>query len=174
LRRVLLAILVAGCSSATHQSDWEREHQAELAPADAALVLPAYPRERELVEFLVGPTGEFRFFIDPASISVEKDLVRYTFVARSAGATNVSFEGLRCETGEVRIYAVGRDGGWAGKPTEWRTRRTPWQNALYREYFCPQRQAVPTREDAIRALHAGGYSITRSLSEDIPRGGGAR
>ena len=175
MRRLLLAVLLTGCASVTEQSDWEREHKAQLAPQEAAPALPAYPRERDLIEFPVGAKGEFRFFVDPASIGVEKDIVRYTLVARSAGGTsNVTHEALRCESGEARIYAVGREGGWAGRTTDWRASRTPWQNTLYREYFCPQNQAVATREDAIRALQSGGHSFTRSLNEDIPRGGGAR
>jgi len=152
LRVWVLALALAGCGTSAEKSDWEREHEEKLAPADEPVVLPAYPRG-ELLEFSTGPTSEFRFFVDPASISVGSGVVRYTLVARSpTGATNVSFEAMRCRSGEVRIYAVGRDGGWAGRATEWRATRMPWQNVLYRDYFCPLRQAIASRDEGIRAL----------------------
>lgn len=162
MRRALLAVALAGCAQ-TGEKDGD------------SLPLPGYPRERDLVEFQVGPTSEFRFFIDPASISVSDAIVRYTLVARSpAGATNVSFEGMRCETGDVRVYALGRDGGWVRASADWRRMRPGWHSALYREYFCPQRQPPASAHEAVESLRRGGASITRSLTEDIPRGGGAR
>jgi hypothetical protein len=111
-------------------------------------------------------------------------VVHYTLVARSStGAQNVSFEGMRCNSGEVRMHALGvpeRDGGgaWTGKPGPWRPIEPRsvqrWHNALYREYFCPQREPIASAREGIEALRRGGPSITRSISEDMPRGGGAR
>lgn len=65
-------------------------------------------------------TSEFRFFVDAATLSVSDDgIVRYVLVARSPGGVdNVSLEGMRCATSEVRIYALGRDGAWVGRPTD--------------------------------------------------------
>jgi CNP1-like family protein len=157
----LLVAALAGCGGTGEKSDWERRHEERLPPAEENVALPAYPKADQLIEFFVAATSEFRFFVDAASISVAKDVVRYVLVARSAaGAENVSFEAMRCATGEVRIYAVGRDGGWAGRTGEWRAieQRTVqrWHNALYREYFCPQRQAVASREEAVALLARGG------------------
>jgi hypothetical protein len=128
--------------------------------------------ERELMEFEGAPTSELRFFIDPASISVKDRVVRYTLVARSpTGATNITFEGMRCETGDVRVYALGREGGWMRSSADWRPIRPGWHRVLYREYFCPQREPIASAREGIDSLRRGGASITRSLTEDIPRGG---
>jgi predicted molibdopterin-dependent oxidoreductase YjgC len=114
-----------------------------------------------------------------ASIGVADGVVHYVLVARSsAGAENVSFEGMRCDRGEVRIYAVGRDGGWFGKPGEWRAIQPRsvqrWHNALFREYFCPQREAIVSAREGVEALRRGGHPLTKGLGEDVPRGSGAR
>jgi hypothetical protein len=168
---------LAACGGTSEKSDWERQNDVKLSRAEEAVALPAWPRERDLIEFFVSAASDFRFFVDSGSVSVGKDgVVRYTLVARSsAGAQNVSYEGMRCESGEVRTYALGHDGAWGGKPGEWRAIQPRsvqrWHNALYREYFCPQREPLPSRELAILALRRGGPSITNSLTEDTPRGG---
>lgn len=158
----LIAALAAACSHAQK--------------AEESLALPPYPSNARLIEFLVAPTSEFRFFVDPAAVRPGSDgVVRYTLVARSnAGAENVSYEGLRCASADVRIYALGREGGWVVSRADWRPVRSQWHIALYREYFCPLKEPIATRDEGIEALRHGGYSITRSLNEDIPRGGGAR
>jgi hypothetical protein len=159
-----LCLLVAGCDSTPLKSDWEREHEARLPPPEEAVALPSYPKGDQLIEFLVAATSEFRFFIDAASISVGADgVVRYVLIARSpTGVDNVSFEGMRCKSAEVRIYALGRDGAWAGNPGEWRTiePRTVqrWHNALYGEYFCPRKEPISSAREGVEALRRGGRS----------------
>ena len=79
-------------------------------------VLPPYPKEGDLTPIYASPARPFAYFVDADSVSVRQDrIVRYTLIARSAsGATNVSYEGMRCETYESRSYAFGRPGGtWA-------------------------------------------------------------
>jgi CNP1-like family len=153
---------LAACSPVVEeQSDWEREHAARLRPGEGSVALPAYPRDPQLIEFSVAAANEFRFFVDSASLSVEKDIVRYVLVARSpAGVDNVSFEGMRCTSGEVRIYAIGRDGAWTGTPGPWRAIEPRslqrWHNALYREYFCPLREAVASAREGVESLRRGG------------------
>ena len=158
----LIAALAAACGHAQK--------------VEETLVLPPYPRDERLIEFFVTATSEFRFFVDPAAVRPGSDgVVRYTLVARSsAGAENVSYEGLRCASADVRIYALGRERGWVSSKADWRPIRTQWHIVLYREYFCPQKEPIASAGEGIEALRRGGPSITRSLSEDIPRGGGAR
>jgi len=152
---LLLVAALAGCGAPpVEKSDWELKHESQLqSPTEAALRLPPYPPRGELLEFSPGPaSGAFRFFIDADSLSVADGIVRYTLVARSAqGVQNVSYEGMRCESGEVRIYAVGRDGAWSGKPGEWRS-PLPWHRPLYREYFCRFRQAIHSPAEGLAAL----------------------
>jgi hypothetical protein len=146
-------LLLAACGSSGPASDWERVNEEKL---------PAPPPQRgELIEFFVAATSEFRFFVDAASLSVGSDgIVRYVLVARSAAGTeNVSFEGMRCATREVRIYALGRDGAWVGRETDWRAIQPRsvqrWHNELYREYFCPQREPIASAAEGVRALRMG-------------------
>ena len=127
---------------------------------------------RKRAVLFVAATSEFRFFIDPASLSVGSDgVVRYVLVARSpAGVDNVSFEGMRCTSAEVRTYALGRDGAWTAKPGAWRTIEPRsvqrWHNALYREYFCPQKAPIGSAREGIDALRRGGHPFARGFSGD--------
>ena len=70
------------------------------------------------------PRTELRFGVAPASIAIGSDgVVRYVAVARSsAGAVNAIYEGIRCGTGDFRIYARYSPGsGWVpAKETQWR------------------------------------------------------
>ena len=69
------------------------------------------------------PRATLRFGIDPASITVGKDgIVRYVVVASSpTGAVNALYEGIRCNTAEVKVYARHNpDSGWVPVATsEW-------------------------------------------------------
>ena len=157
-------LLLAACGSTGPTSDWERVNEEKLPAAEQPREsLPTPPAKRgELIEFFVAATSEFRFFVDAASLSVGSDgIVRYVLVARSsAGAENVSFEGMRCATREVRIYALGRDGAWVGRATDWRPIQPrgvhAWHDELYREYFCPYREPIGSAAQAVQALRTGG------------------
>ena len=55
------------------------------------------------------------FGVDPASVTLGSDgVVRYVVVAASpGGAVNAMYEGLRCTTGDVKVYARhSPDSGW--------------------------------------------------------------
>jgi hypothetical protein len=163
LRFLLIgAAFFAACASAQVQSDWERENEERLKQSEEQGVVPPALDRSRLVELQLEAQSEFRYFVDPASVSVGTDrIVRYALVARSSGGTeNISFEGLRCP-GDYRIYAVGRpEGGWRGRPGEWRpVPRNPriGQNALTKRYFCPGRAAIQTAEEGVQALRAGGH-----------------
>jgi hypothetical protein len=164
----VLAALAPGPGTAQFRSDWEiRQETRDWKEAEVRL--PAAPRRENLIEFFVSAASDFRFFIDAASLGVGPDgVVRYALVARSpSGAENLTFEGIRCATGEYRIYAVGRpDGSWGGRATEWRVielRTTQrWHNALQIEYFCPSREPIRTAEEGVDALRRGGHPEARA------------
>lgn len=81
------------------------------------VVLPPYPNIDKLQDFFVTPTARLKSLIDPISLRAGSDgIVRYILVLLSqSGAFNVSFEGLRCDTAERKLYAIGRphDRTWA-------------------------------------------------------------
>jgi len=133
---------------------WE-EQKAELPP---------YPKPENLIRIDVSAVTSFDFLVDAASVSVGKDeVIRYTLVARSAsGATNVSFEGLRCATRERKLYAFGSTGNtWMqARNAAWTKIREVIANrqhaALADDYFCPGRIPVRNAEEARDALKRGG------------------
>jgi len=160
----LSLVLAAGAAHGDVRSDWERENEDRLKQADERVVPPP-PLERgrlvEVKQHALADT-DFRYYVDWGSVSAEADrIVRYLLVARSpAGTENVTFEGIRCPR-EYRVYAVGRpEGGWGGRPSEWRPiPRNPnaAQVVLARQYFCPGRQAIRTSAEGQRAVRDGGH-----------------
>ncbi len=144
----------------------------EEAPwQEGEVAYPAPPQDQHLLPFYVSPTTNNRFLIDEESLSVaEDDVVRYTLVIISpAGARNVSYEGIRCATGERRIYAFGRsDGTWSkARNSAWHKIQAKEMNryhaALNSEYFCTPGNSVDSAEKARAVLREGGNpgSITR-------------
>lgn len=124
---------------------------------------PAFPQEANLLPFYVSEMTAHRFLIDGESLSVGKDgVVRYVLVVRSAGgATNVSFEGIRCETRQYRLYAMGRqDGSWVkARLSQWRPIENKPMNrhhaALSRDLFCPAGVTISTPAEGRDALKRG-------------------
>lgn len=103
--------------------------------------LPPYPKAEGLIEFDVSAATSNRFYIDYNSLSVGKDgVVRYAVLIRSpTGAETVNFEGMRCETGERKLYAFGRQDGKGGG--EWsRNRYARWDPIPARQASSHQRE----------------------------------
>jgi len=157
----VLAALAAACS--TPPQDRETEQ---------AVSLPAYPRDADLIQFGSDPVTGMRFLVDGASVAVpgKEGIVRYTLVARSPeGARTVSYESLACPTGQYRVHALGRpDGRWGGRESDWRAAIDSWHRLLYREYFCPQNEAIRNAEDGVRALRDGGHPFSRGFGAPGP------
>lgn len=115
---VLLALLLVG--GAAHAQvvapnpDWK---EVEAPPA------PLF-RTDALIPLEI-PGTSLRFGVDPASISIGVDgVVRYVVVATSAtGAVNAMYEGIRCNTGDFKVYARHNpDSGWTvAKDAPWRS-----------------------------------------------------
>jgi hypothetical protein len=111
---------------------------------EIAIQLPGPPEPANLLHFDVGPLATQSFFVDAKSISIGSDgVVRYTLVTTSrAGARNLSYEGIRCQSMEKKLYAFGHaDGTWS------RSRRDQWEPinkmianqhhaALANDFFC--------------------------------------
>lgn len=127
------------------QSQFEDDFDDPYKPwQEVAVQLPAAPQAGDLIPFDVSATATHSFAIDAMSVSTGTDgVVRYTLVSiSSAGARNVSYEGIRCNSFEKKLYAFGQaDGSWS------RSRRDRWEliqgNAANRhhailagEYFC--------------------------------------
>lgn len=159
----LAALTVQAAGQANVQkSDWELEQERRDWKESEAR-LPAYPKTDGLIEFFVSGAASFRFFIDPASLSLESDgVVRYTLVARSpSGVTNISYEGIRCANGSYRVFAHGNDGRWAVRQSEWRQieprAMQRWHNELRSQYFCPIGAIISSANEGLDALRRGGH-----------------
>lgn len=103
--------------------------------------LPPYPKAENLVEFPVSAATRNRYYIDYDSISVGTDgVVRYSVLIRSpAGAETLNFEGMRCETGERKLYAFGRQDGQGGGAWS-RNRYAKWEPVPARLAVSHQRE----------------------------------
>lgn len=161
LRGLALLLVALPALAEIRMRNWEDPDAPQWQEEEAAL--PAFPQESNLLPFYVGEMTAHRFFIDATSLSVGKDgVVRYALVVRtSGGATNISFEGMRCETREFKIYASGRgDGTWtAARKSEWRRIENKPVNryhaALSRDLFCPNGTVVRTPDEGRNALRLG-------------------
>ncbi len=154
------------CLPALAQAAWidsEREFEEDKPWVEVAAQLPPYPKAENLIPFNVSSATRNKFFIDAGSISVGTDkVVRYTVVIEAAGgAKNVSFEGLRCESAERRLYAYGHpDGTWSkARNAGWESIKLrsllSYQKALFEDHFCPDGINVQSAAEAVRNLRRG-------------------
>lgn len=150
---VLLFVLFASCAHAGFLSSPDPNW------SESAFDLPASPDEASLRPFFVSAASANRFFIDERTLTVGEDgVVRYVLVVRTpGGAENITFEGIRCATGERRIYALGRaSGDWSpARRSEWERISDNAYNrpraALAFDYFCDG-PAPPRSADEARRL----------------------
>jgi hypothetical protein len=127
---------------------------------------PSYPRQQDLIEIDVGAATANRYFIDGATLNIGTDgVVRYVLVVKAAGgASNVNYEGIRCSTKEVKLYAFGRgDDTWSNaRAPHWKPIRPgSYQSELHKTYFCPRQIIVHTLEEGVDALRRGGHPEAR-------------
>lgn len=132
------------------------EELEEKPKKEWKVAFPAFPQEADLLPFYVSPIQTQRFFIDGKSLAVGEDEVRYTLVGiSSGGAKNITYEGLKCDGGLYRRYALGRyDGVWTP------SRQTAWQDihfqdanrpqaSLALDYFCQERAIAGDAEQML-------------------------
>jgi len=157
---VVAAALAASVSAALAQwRDWDADFDEDRKPwKEIEARIPSYPGTGDLVPFEGSAASPHRFYVDARSLSIgEDDVVRYTLVVKAAGgATNVTFEGIRCELREQKYYAVGRaDGSWArARKAQWRRIEPQDVNrhhyVLYSDYLCSGRSPVGSVREIVR------------------------
>lgn len=177
LALALISLIAAPAAADSQDTLWgdgyvkkQYDYDADArAWQETEAALPPYPRAEGLVEFSVGPGTRRRHFIDPASLQVGADgVVRYSVVIRGeGGAQNVNFEGLRCATGERKLYAFGRPdknnpagGVWSpNRRARWETIPARQADSYHRELFFHYLCTVDTAGDLnkiLKAVHGGG------------------
>lgn len=157
---LLGALALCGGAFADFEEDYEKKQWQELE-----VQLPAAPRQETLQPFYVSAATDNQFLIDMATLTVGVDgVIRYVLLVLTPdGGRNVTFEGMRCESRERRIYASGRrDGTWSkSRINEWSRIQDVYANrqhaALFLEYFCPNGVIVRDLAEAKDALKRGGH-----------------
>jgi hypothetical protein len=158
--KILTVLLLCLPLAAYAWGDFDHEFDQDKSWSEVAVQLPPYPKDENLIPFSVSSATRNAYFVDAKSISVGADkAVRYTVVIKAAGgAKNVSFEGLRCDTAERRLYAYGhpdgtwskaRNGGW--EDIKLRSQLS-YQKALYEDHFCPDGISVKDSQEAVQNL----------------------
>jgi len=128
-------------------------------------LLPAYPKQVNLVAFTVSSATANAYAIDAASLSVAADgVVRYTVVIDSPrGARTVNFEGMRCDPSEYKIYAFGHpDNNWSkNRFAKWEPYKLrsllSYHKPLFEDHFCPNGIRVKNAAEAVRNLKQAQY-----------------
>lgn len=156
-----VACLLGLSVAAWAQRDIERADWAEETVAPP----PAFDTGK-LLNFDVLQASSLVYGVDPATLRISKDgVLSYVMVATSAsGARNVQYEGIRCVTGEFKVYArYSPSGVWTpvAKP-EWRSMfdNMPSKHALAlaRAGGCENAAQASSVEDIIRQLKLNRYA----------------
>lgn len=168
-----LAVL-AGCSSnktPSTQDDGVFTYLLDRKPnwtEEKIETLPPLPQASNLLAFNVSQNTPLTFAVDKSSLTVGKDgVVRYVVVVTSpAGARNVNYEGIRCDTYEWRRYASINDdqNGWdQGSAFDFKRiengELNAYQAALYQDYFCASKLTVGTAAQIVNNIQ---YKRTQS------------
>lgn len=128
---------------------------------EAEVVLPAYPADKDRwIRFETTAVTKNRFFIDRDSLAFAEDrTLRYAMVIESpSGVRNISYEGMRCSTAEVKVYAWGTsEGKWyPAKEPKWQPIRADRMNGqhetLFERYFCEAASAARTAADIVQLM----------------------
>lgn len=155
-------MLLAGCGLGAHaqlrDTDPEPWKEAVAAP-------PASFSTDQLQTFDVAQGTSLTYGIDPNTLSVDADrVVRYVLVAKSSsGALNVLYQGIRCETAEVKTY-----GRWDNQ-TRWNTStKDAWQELSFRG---PSRPAMMLARSGVcdgRTINGTPQKILHTLKNGRP------
>lgn len=158
---LMLAGVLAACArtSRTPEPPAPPAGTALTAPADLP---PAYDEAR-LIEIEQPRSSSVRVGIAPETIRVDvpAGVVRYVAVARGISAQTASYEGIRCNGGQWRVFARRQaNGPWLAADSAWQDiggpHQQPYVRRLARESMCLG-PAVNTDTHAIvRALQTGG------------------
>jgi CNP1-like family len=163
LRQALLVatLVVAGCASEKPPSAFEEAFNDDAKEwKEVETQLPAQPGPGSLMQFAVSGATSYRFSIDVKTLSIGTDGVfRFTLVATSpSGARNVTYEGIRCETHEKKLYAIGRsDGSWTrSRVANWTPIEEVGNNrqhaALEKDILCPDGFNARSSEQVVARL----------------------
>ena len=145
------------------RSSYPGDFETGKPTQETEVELPSAPNVATLRPIYVSAVATNNYFIDEATLTLGTDrVVRYVLVVETAGgARNVSFEGMRCEDGMWKLYAIGHaDGSWVRpRSSKWYVIENKPVNrhhaALSRDYFCPNGGVLLSAEEGRNALREG-------------------
>jgi hypothetical protein len=153
---LLLLVCVASTTAALAQNNnfvepppWAEVMQAPPAAFNLDKLIPVANPTRSNLSYSVAP--------DTVSVGSDK-VVRYVIVAKSPrGAMNVLYEGVRCDTREVKAYASWRlDSGWRElSDAQWqelRNANSRYAQTMSDDAFCDVRIVYGSAEDIVQRL----------------------
>jgi len=179
----LIGLLWASPSLAVKNWSFDDPHDAPLRYEEGEAWkeqklkdLPPFPVADKLLEIqFEHPGSRFRFFIDPASLTIGKDrVVHYTLVLESnrSGNRNIMYEGMRCATREYKTLAYGTKKGEfrpLGRP-KWlsidRARSNWFRRDLWEFYLCRANEDADQPKvgdilDSIKYFRGSGQSFSQ-------------
>ncbi len=160
---LLLAVPLLAFGSAA-QIFGDRQWQESDVPPP-----PAFNKDR-LIALEMPNYVSLKFGVDPATLAITPDgIVRYVVVASNGnGATNALYEGIRCDTGEVKTYArYAANGQWTNlQDPPWRALNDNQPSrhamALARQGACRSHSATANSvADIVRALKTRNEELFR-------------
>jgi hypothetical protein len=164
VKRLLFVFSLGLCASALAEPPYVDEDDPYALPpwVESDYTLPAYPKDENLVEFNVDGAPNLKAYVDKTAIGAgtPDSVIRYILVVKTnGGAVNVSYEGVRCDTSEYRIYATGtQEKTWSkARVSEWRRFKiyNQAQKSLANNYFCPNFVPIGSAREGLNALREG-------------------
>lgn len=165
-RRLLVAgatlcslLFVGAAQSQPSDPDAETWTEAQVVP-------PASFSTDKLQAFEVDSGSTLSYGIDPQTLSVGSDgVVRYVLVARSrSGALNVLYQGLRCQTAEVKTY-----GRWDNKASWSTDAKASWQTLSFKGFTHPAMMLARGGICDGRTVNGNPQNILRTLKSGRPK-----
>lgn len=166
LARFCAAALMIGAATAA-QAQYANADLADWKE-DAVPPPPAYSLSG-LINVEMPRDSSVEMGLDPKTIAINHDsgIVRYVVVARGPSAVNATYEGIRCSTGEFRVYARQVQGAeWTpNSETQWKSMvgqnsvmvRHPLQ--LARGGMCMGSTLRQSAKDMVRELLSGNRTL---------------
>ena len=141
--------------------------EAVVAWQEVQAQMPSAPVDADSLAFEVEGRPGFRYAIDRKSLVVGGDgVTRYSIVITSStGVRTINFEGMRCATGERKIYAFGRaDGSWSkNRAARWDYIRArvagSYHSILFHDFLCAGGEGTASVEQIVQRLKRGGYRV---------------
>ncbi|NOZ10211.1 MAG: hypothetical protein GXP09_04105 [Gammaproteobacteria bacterium] len=143
-----------------YKFDFDPSATAAKRWSEGGTQLPAYPKDRYLVEAGRSPTDRGRLLVDSRSVTLGKDgVVRFAYAIESkTGVRNIFFEGLRCGAQLYKTYAYGiPEGKWRlVSDSQWQPIRY-WGESRYRfdlarYYLCSDNEYPRSPRDIVRRI----------------------